>query len=124
MNLPVIFPNIEVECVAFLTAAFAARSETVTVSTRVPNPRPSKLVRVTRTGGGRINVGMDAPQVLFECWGPTDYESSELARITRALVGTMESFGSEFGSVVNYPDGEGLPRYQFAVQFFTAGEPL
>ena len=115
MSLKVSFPNIEALCVQFLSSEFAARGDSVHVSTRMPSPRPEKAVRVTRTGGGRTNVGMDAPQVLFECWASSDYESSELARITRALVGSMDSFGSEMGSVVNYPDGSGLPRYQSAV---------
>ena len=124
MTEGVVFPNVEALCVSFLQDAFAARAEEVTVATKMPNPAPAKVVRVTRTGGGRINFGMDAPQVLFECWGQSYYESSELARITRALVGTMEIFGSEMGSVVSYPDGSGLPRYQFAAQFYTAGEAL
>lgn len=118
---PVIFPNIEARCVSFLKSVL---SPDVYVSTRIPNPRANQMVRVTRTGGGRINVGMDAPQVLFECWAPSDYESSELARVVRAQVGSMEEFGSEIGAVVNFPDSEGLPRYQFAAQFFTAGERL
>jgi hypothetical protein len=124
MTPAVSFPNIEALCVQFLASAFTARGDSVHVSTRMPSPRPERAVRVSRTGGGRINVGLDAPQVLFECWAPSDFESSELARVTRALVGTMESFGSEMGSVVNYPDGSGIPRYQFAVQMFTAGETL
>jgi len=124
MNEAVVFPNIEAVCVHFLESAFTARGESVSVATRVPNPRAGLTVKVVRYGGGRINVGMDAPQVRFECWADSDYEAAELARKTRALVGTMEEFGSEVGQVVNFPDSSGLPRYQFAAQFFTAGEAL
>lgn len=124
MNLAVTFPNAEARVVSFLTEAFARRGDTASVATRIPNPRRDRMVRVSRTGGVRTSVGVDAPQLLFECWDSTDYRASELARVTRALVGSMDEFGAEMGSVVNYPDDSGLPRYQFAAVFYTAGAPL
>lgn len=124
MNLAVVFPDAEELCVEYLTYTFAARDEVVSVATKVPNPRVGRIVKVTRTGGPRINVGMDAPQVVFEIWAPSEYEASQLAIRTRALVGAMDEFGSEISGVVNYPDGSNLPRYQFVAQLFTAGKTL
>lgn len=124
MSLEVAFPDAEALCCDFLATAFVARGETVYVATKLPNPRPARSVRVSRVGGPRLNVGLDAPEILFECWASSEYESAQLATTTRALVGSMDEFESEQASLVNYPDGEGLPRYQFSARLITAGEPL
>lgn len=38
------------------------------------------MVRVSRVGGGRKNVVMDEPRLLFEVWHHDDYEAAQLAQ--------------------------------------------
>lgn len=117
----VVFPDAEALCVtalnAFLTDARA--------STKVPNPRPAKLVRVTRIGGPRLNVGIEAPTILFEAWGPDEVSAQNLAARTRALIEAMDEFGYEQSGLVNNPDSETAnPRYQFTAVLYLAGDVL
>jgi len=115
------FPDVEALCVTalngFLTDCKA--------STKVPNPRPDKLVLVTCIGGIRRNVGIDAPVVLFECWSTDEVSAQELGARVRAFVYSMDEYGYEGSRLVNNPDSEtNLPRYQFQAGLFLAAEPL
>lgn len=49
------------------------------VRTRIPEPRPKRLVVVQRTGGGRANSLQDRPGVHLLVYGGTEWETSELA---------------------------------------------
>ena len=51
------------EAVRVLQAAFPD----VPVSTRVPNPRPRRFIRLSRAGGSR-GYGVDHPRLIIECW--------------------------------------------------------
>lgn len=53
-----------------------------TVATRVPDPRPSTLVRVQRVGGVAVGA-VDAARVLVECWADTESAAASLASRTR-----------------------------------------
>lgn len=117
----VTFPDVEALCVSalngFLTDCQA--------STKVPNPRPTKLVRVSRIGGSKRNVGLDAPIVLFECWAQDEVTAQNLGARVRAFVGAMDEYGYEAAGLVNNPDPEtALPRYQFQAGLFLAAEVL
>lgn len=117
----VTFPDVESLCVSALNA-FLTDCQ---ASTKVPNPRPNKLVRVSRIGGPRRNVGMDAPIVLFECWALDEPSAQELGARVRALISSLPEYGYEASGLVNNPDQEtNLPRYQFQAGLFLAATPL
>lgn len=123
MSEVVVFPDAEAVAVSWLDGKLGAGVE---VSTQVPNPRPDKLCRVTRTGGaGRINLVTDDAQLTFECWGPDEESASATARLAQGHVfaAAGEMVGSayvrkvtEIGGLTNFPDPESdSPRYQFTV---------
>ena len=120
------FPDVEAVTVAYLRSALAARSDSARVSTRVPNPRPERLVRISRTGGGRRNIVQDDAQVTAECWAPDSVGASSLCRLVRALLGAMNTgdvwYAGEVGGPVDHPDGlTDFPRYQTTVVLRSRG---
>ena len=58
----------------------------VAVTAKVPNPRPERLVRLTRVGGPATSRIVDTPLLLLEAWAPTEKETQELLNDARALV--------------------------------------
>lgn len=89
MAPPVIFPNAAAVCTTFLRSALATRGQNVTVATRIPNPRPDRLVVAHRIGGPRRNAVVDDAMISFECWAPTHAAAHDLAALVRALVFSM-----------------------------------
>ena len=53
---------------AGVVAWLAGRLPAVHVGTRVPERRPPRFVRVGRTGGERLNLALERPVILVECW--------------------------------------------------------
>lgn len=106
-----------------LTAVFG---ETAPVGPRVPDPRPAKFVRVVRTGGARLNVVADDPQITVESWAERDEDAHDLAQHCRAVLHAMPGTSvdgvavyrvAEAAGPANLPDPESAqPRY---VQTFT-----
>ena len=99
----------------------------VHVSTRTPNPRPDRHVKVTRAGGNRANLIIERPLLIVECWGPDSVAAFDLAaRAWQVLDGAEDSTvnGITFGSMalaspLNMPDPATTnPRYQFTAQPF------
>lgn len=100
----------------------------VSVSTRVPNPRPQSFVQVTRTGGAAQNLVQERPVVLVECWAPKSTDAWALAaQAWTALQGRdpIEHGGVELSPAsdtsisapVNYPDpSTSSARYQFTAE--------
>lgn len=95
------------------------------VGTRLPNPRPSKFVRVQRTGGEQRNMIQERVVLLFECWGKDDTEAWLVTKtVHEAFQGRtpLEHNGVEFeervtSSPVNYPDpSTASPRYTFTLE--------
>lgn len=122
----------ETVVVAALKSAFASRSETARVGTRVPAPAPARMVRVSLVDTVATTLGHYASRLLFECWAGTEVAASALARTTYALVRAFEdeTIGAgvwvadvtEVGGVVNFPDETGATRYQFTVDLTIGGE--
>lgn len=119
------FPDVEAVVVDYLTGAFAMLGESAVVATMVPNPRPSRLVRVTRTGGVRATVGHELPQVTLECWDSDGPGVANLASVTRGCIEAMHvsengatvAFVREISGPTSFPDAlTGLPRYRLTVQ--------
>lgn len=112
--------NLEAVLVAYLTPLVG-----VHVGTRIPNPRPAALVRVSRLGGDPRNMIQERALLLVECYGADDSAAwATAATAWQALDGRdpLEQDGVELterqvGSPVNFPDPSTTsPRYQFTVQ--------
>ncbi|MFE3229568.1 hypothetical protein [Nocardia sp. NPDC059228] len=93
----IIFSSIEAALVDFLTSRLIEPSSSVTVATRTPEPRPSRMVRVSRNdrkylldledypsrrGANRI---LDRPRVVFECFDDSG-DAVELASKVRGII--------------------------------------
>lgn len=105
----------------------------VHVGTKVPNPRPTSLIRVGTVSGGIPARMVEAPLLLVECWAVDSVAAFELARDAWALlVDLAKTFvaGAWVLSVdasrpVNFPDPlTNLPRYQFTATARVALEEI
>ncbi|MFK0057996.1 hypothetical protein ACIQTN_02005 [Streptomyces werraensis] len=129
----IVFPDAEALAIAYLKSKLSAVTG-LKVVTKIPDPRPSKLIKVTRVGGTKLRLNADSPVLAFECWAPTSVEASDLAKYARAYVNAMEGEKvngvwvykvREVGGPVNFPDSETeIPRYQFSVAIDTKGVAL
>lgn len=113
--------DIEGEIIALLRGPLG-----VHVSTRVPNPRPTSHVRVTRAGGSSRNAIQSDPRVLVECWAPDSVAALDLARMAYGLLwahyGAAGTWGgrASLTEPVNFPDpSTDSARYQFIAQITT-----
>ncbi len=112
------FPDSEATVGTFLRARVS-----VPVVSKVPATRPTKFVRVWRTGGAALNRVLDRPIITVQAWAPDDGQASELANACRQLLfndytvmplvrGVEEVTGLYFD-----PDpATGVDRYTFSVQ--------
>ena len=131
MSELVVAPDIEAALIHYLNAAFAERQDRATAATEIPDPRPDRLVRLSRAGGSRRNALVDSPVIIFEAWDVDSVRASELGRLTEALVAAADGtwIGSpavwvndiaSVGGLTYFPDPDtALPRYQFTLQLFT-----
>lgn len=124
----VIFPDAEKTLVAAYKSALAAAGETdVVVDRKVPNPRPAKLVAITRDGGG--DDGMrDRPRMRFRIFASTDTAATDLARLVLALSGRLVANGIVMHREVlsgpyEVPDAGTHQRYAL-IEFHTRGVAL
>ncbi|GAA5102672.1 hypothetical protein [Nocardia iowensis] len=97
MTERIVFPDIEKTLVDYLTAQLTAASDTAKVVTRIPEPRPSRMVRVTRNdrklrqdvedreGRRGPNLILDRPRVVLECTDDSGTAAS-LAGLVRAIL--------------------------------------
>lgn len=124
------FPDAEAVVIGYLKTKIAG----VYISTKVPSPRPVKLIKVTRLGGSKLRLNADSPLLAFECWAATSVEAFELCRLARAYVDAMagENVGGtwvfkvqEVGGPAYFPDPDTTsPRYQFSVVIDMKGVTL
>ncbi|MFD8618263.1 hypothetical protein [Streptomyces sp. NPDC059513] len=130
MTEVIAFADAESLAVTYLKSKIAG----VSVSTKVPSPRPQKLIKVTRVGGSKLRLNADSPILVFECWAPDSIQASALCRQARAYVNAMDGQTingvwvfkvREVGGPAFFPDPDtDLPRYQFSVAIDTKGEVL
>lgn len=90
----IVFPDATVLYCDYLRAELTARGYTgIHVGTRVPNPRPTRFIRVLRTGGSRRNLVVDDTMLTVEAWADAEEDAQDLAQLARALIaatrGTM-----------------------------------
>lgn len=105
--------DMEAEVIGILTAGVG-----VPFSTQIPNPRPAEFGRVTTTGGSQVNMVTDQPRLMIECWAADSVRAQEIAG--QAYGQIVATYGAGFWggrasltSLVNYPDPDVGPRYQF-----------
>lgn len=70
-------PRLDVQ--AAVRAALESSLPGVEVRVSVPDPRPARLVVVTREGGARRDGLIDAAGIGVSVWAPTEAEASALA---------------------------------------------
>lgn len=71
---------------ALLIGALTPLRAPVPVVSRVPDPRPPRLVQVRRVGGSAVWPVRDGARMDVWCWAPTDAEAMGLALAVRADV--------------------------------------
>lgn len=134
MNAAVLQVDATAVAVNILRSELSARSDDAKVGSRIPNPRPARLVVVRRTGGARLNLVADDPELTFETWDTTEAAAHDLAQLCRALIwsarGTSQAGVAiyrvaELGGVVPLPDPlSDSPRCTFTLQVAMRGAPL
>jgi hypothetical protein len=125
MGEVLITPDVELAAVTFLRAGLGALADRV--ATKVPATMPNRMVKVSLTGGSRLNVASDTAQLTVECWGPDEPTTSNLARTAHALMfsAAWNTAGGVFvrrvdsvGGVQFFPDPDTTkPRYTFTVRW-------
>jgi len=74
-----VLPDVEAFIIPFVKAQVGA----VSVSTKVPNPRPATFVRAWVNGGAAVNRVLERVQVTVDCWAPSQVAASQLAQNVR-----------------------------------------
>lgn len=116
----------------YIREAMAARGDPVQTGTRVPSPRPSRLVTVARIGGARLDLVTDRPRLDVHCWGATEDAAADLVKVVRALTlaapgwrGAVVYDVVEVGGPNLLTDAEtSLPKFAFAVEISIRGRRL
>lgn len=79
-------PDAEKEVAGHLAAQLATLNDAAVVATRVPNPRPPRMVRVIRSGGPKANMVTDRPTMILECHDLSEPAAADLTRKVRAIL--------------------------------------
>lgn len=144
MHERILFPDIEQTLVDYLAAQLAAVSDTATVVVKVPDPRPSRMVRVTRNDRkARVDVEdregrrsaqliLDRPRVVFECTDDVG-AAANLAALVRSILsaaapgylGTVWCDQIEDAGMENDTDpATAAPRYTLVADLIVRGTVL
>ncbi|MFF7365618.1 hypothetical protein [Streptomyces sp. NPDC008125] len=132
MPAAIVFPDAAEVYTRYLREQLAARGDLVHVGTRVPSPRPARLVRAERIGGAQLDVVTDRPRLDVHCWGATEADAADLVAVVRALTLAMPGWRgavvydlAEVGGPNLLPDAAtSSPRYAFAVELSIRGTAL
>jgi len=129
------FPDAEALFVSYLRAELPPLGEACLVATNVPEARPDRMVKVSRTGGTQRWMIRDEPMMTFECWALDDVGAATLCGLVRAVVSAMPREDTvlgvpiysytEVGGPTFFPDPDTrLPRYQLTAMFDLRGKSL
>lgn len=114
-----------------LVAYLTPQLPDVWVATRVPNPRPERLVRVEAAGGTRQNVRQDRPRCIVQAWAQydadllmaevvdllSDLQGQQITVPTREGFETVQIYSIDIEGPANFPDPDtDMPRYQCTVE--------
>lgn len=140
----IVFPDIEKVLVDFLSAQLAAVADTAVVVTKVPDSRPTRMVRVVRDDRKvRLDsedrekrrgshLVLDRARIVFECTDD-DGNAAGLAALVRGIlnaaapgyVGTVWCDYFEDAGVENDTDpATAAPRYSFTADLIVRGKVL
>lgn len=127
-------PRIIADLVTGLPALLAAHGETAPIHTRIPNPRPSRFLRLLRTGGDRPNLVTFQAQITYECWDDSETAAEEFATVVQAVLLSMHGLTvggafvhrvQEVGGPQDLPDPTSeQPRFTGSVLLDLRGRPL
>jgi hypothetical protein len=131
--IPILFADIEAPLADRMGTDLLAQGDTAPVVIGVPDPRPSRFVRLVRVGGSQSNLVTDRPRIVFECWSTVGVDAAALAALVRALVNALAP--GYVGAVwvdrvidigVAYsPDPQtGTPRYLVTAELHVRGAAL
>lgn len=128
MSELIIFPDVEGLVITHLKDALAGTP----VSTKVPDTRPTRFIKVTVVGGNNARLTADSTMVTFQCWEADTVKASLLARTARAHIHAMEGTTvkgtwvyrvTDVGLPASNPDPvSNAPRYQFTVMIDVKGD--
>ncbi|MFC5789669.1 hypothetical protein ACFPPE_07350 [Agromyces tardus] len=127
MAEPVAPLDAELVAVTALKAGLTARSDTAKVGTKVPNPRPLRMCRVSLVDSPqRTHIHFGAV-LLVECWDTTELAAGQLARRAYGILSALADTDpvvdvNEVGGIANFPDPDVGPRYQFTLELTLRGE--
>lgn len=99
-------PRLNVE--AFLVSYLSGSLLDVEVRTRVPDPRPERLVVVQRGGGHRLDHLRDRPGVHLLVYGGSEWETSELASDVGDLMDALNRSNVAFEAGIDRVDEESM----------------
>lgn len=126
----VVYTGVEILVWPYLTAELSARGESVHVGTKVPNPRPDRLIRITAAGGGERALVLSTRTAIFECWDTSEPQAQRLAELSYAImraaqydpsIPTVRKVGT-VSAPKYFPDPESAsPRYQFTLAIDVRG---
>lgn len=131
MTVPVVrHPSVGRIVKAALLAAFAPGD--VVVGRRVPVPRPTRFLLVTRLGGTRGTAVSDRPRLSVEAWAADPDAAEDLAQKAREAIHRLA--GTTTGGVIVYrvadvsapqdlPHPSGQPRMAFTVELHVRTAP-
>jgi hypothetical protein len=116
------FPDAEAVVASAVRAQLVADGQAAPVGTDVPSTRPSRFVVVQRTGGVRVNLVVDGPQLSLEGWGKTSGEAERLCQRVRSIVFAMRGgvySGVAVGRVVEVAGPANLPDPETSHERYT-----
>lgn len=131
----ILFPDAEAAVIAELSARLEADGDAARVVGTTPNPRPSRFVRIIRTGGPASSFLVDNAQITLEAWDDDEDAAILLAQKCRAWIWAAERAGElngipfyalqEFGGPARLPDPDtGQYRYTLTVAIELRGSAL
>ena len=74
------------DAVTVLRGRLAASGVTAPISSRIPNPRPSQFVTLTRIGGLSSDIVVDNPVLVVDAWAATETASHDLLQQVRTAL--------------------------------------
>lgn len=119
----VVFADVSAVLIDFIKARVAATDPMAQsfvtgteVHSKVPDPRPKRLILIRRVGGTSPRLGIDHPLVDVQVWHESDTEADDLTQLVRGWLRQARGTGpirgvSENAGPVAIPDEDGTDRY-------------
>lgn len=128
----VIFPDVKAWATGYVRAALALRAESfassVTVASRVPDPRPARLVTIRDDGGARSAVTKTV-SLGVNVWAANEKDCGDLAALVVAILEASAGAGSvvahsSTSGPVEVVESSGQPHRYASVDLVVRGTAL